>query len=180
MNAKLCKCGAEISRWSTCCHACSVAATVAAATVVEPSAPLNMVGTDTFFHDLEDASDERPGEWAHPCDEEPLKVHYVKRTAEELCERVVEEMCEEAFEDAQDHVKGVAELTSAIEAALIVFNEAQTACSWSPRTGEVFLIPASVDERSQSQDPEEGLGPQAASAVPAEEQADAPTPGQSS
>lgn len=134
-----CKCGQPISRWEAMCGACKDKATVDAAKVVTPSVPCVIVGTDTFFHDLEDAIEDCPGEWAHPCDEELLHIN-PKWLAEDLAERAVENMCEEAFEDAEDHVKGVDQLTTDIAAALERFNAAQTASSWNPRTGEVFQI----------------------------------------
>ena len=137
---KLCECGAEISRWSRRCLSCQEKAIIAAATVVKPSDPLVIVGTDTFFQGLSEAVEEYPGRHAHPCDLEPLKVNS-KRLAEYLAERVVEDMCEEAFEDAASYVNGENDLREAFEAALDKFNDAQTANSWVPRTNEVFVIP---------------------------------------
>jgi hypothetical protein len=113
-----------------------------AAEVVEPSSPLCIVADDRFFGDIEDAIEECPGQFAHPCEEIPLAVN-PKRCAADLAERVIEEMCEEAFEDAADYVNGERELIAAFEAALEAFNAAQTANSWMPLTKKVFRIPKS-------------------------------------
>ena len=138
---KLCKCGVEISRWITQCYACREQAIIDAATKVEPSAPLLIIDSDTWFDGLSDAMDEYSGRWAHPCDDEPLSIN-PKRMAVNLRERVIEDMCEEAFEDAEDQVKGADALEAAFAAALEIFNDAQTARIYFPRVKEVFQIPA--------------------------------------
>jgi len=138
---KLCACGEGISRFSTRCWKCADAAVIAAAERVEPSTPLCIVGSDTFFDDLDQAAEEYAGQFAHPCDKVPLHVRS-KSLAEDLVERAVEAMCEEAFEDAEDSVNGAADLEAAFVAALDAFNAAQTASSWVPNPKQVFQIPA--------------------------------------
>ena len=142
----LCACGAEISRWQIRCRRCGVQAVIDRATVVAPSAPLMIVDSDdTFFSDLEDAAKTHAGQHAHPCDQEPLSIN-PKHLAADLAERAVDEMCEEAFEGSADYVKDEEKLREAFETALEIFNAAQTASSWVPRTNEVFVIPASATE----------------------------------
>lgn len=141
---------AEIPKYWKRCYACEEQRIIDAAEVVEPSSPLCIVGSDTFFGDIEDALEDYAGCYAHPCEEEPLRVN-AKRLAAHLAERVVEDMCEEAFEDAADHVNGEDSLRYAFEVALDAFNEAQTANSWVPVTKAVFRIPASVDTRRMAE-----------------------------
>lgn len=114
---------------------------IAAAEKVLPDVPLCVVGTDTYFMDVEEAQEEYSGQWAHPCIMEPLAIPHPKRTAEGFVEDVVERICEDAFEDAYDHVNGQAELLEAFTKALEQFNAAQTAGSWYANTKQVFQIP---------------------------------------
>ncbi|MDY7525529.1 hypothetical protein [Sphingomonas sp. 10B4] len=99
-----------------------------------------IVGTDSYYQSVEDAADMHPGAWVHPCDSIPLSVN-PKHLAESLVETAVENMCGEAFEDAADHVNGEVALREAFEAALVTFNEAQTASSWQEDTSKVFKLP---------------------------------------
>lgn len=153
-DAKVCACGNPKPEFWRRCDDCRIKAIIDAATEVAPDSPLCLVDSDTFFGDLEDAVEEHPGLWAHPCDREPLAIN-PKRTAADLAERVIEDMCEEAFEDAHSCVNGEKELKEAFEAALVIFNAAQTACSWVPRTKEVFRIPAIATE-AEGRDGEAG------------------------
>lgn len=136
-----CVCGADLSKWRKRCDACREKAIIDAATIVEPDWPLVLVDSDTFFGDLSDAEEEYAGCWAHPCNKVPLGVN-ARHKAVGLAERVIEDMCEEAFEDAVEHVKNEDNLIAAFTVALEDFNRAQTACSWIPRTKEVFQIPS--------------------------------------
>jgi hypothetical protein len=141
-----CACGEELKfASSTKCSSCIDAAVIAKATVVEyDGGALCLVGTDTYFHDMESASDDHPGQWAHPCDSALLSID-PKRLASDFVERAIEDMCEEAFEDAEEHVNGADALGAAIEAALVAFNQAQTASSWTPDIGKVVRIPAAPE-----------------------------------
>lgn len=139
--AKLCKCGTEISKWSTTCQSCRNAATIAKAEVItEAPGIMVIVGTDDYYQSVEDAAEMHPGAWVHPCDSIPLSIN-PKRLAESLVETVVEDACEEAFEDAAEHVNGAKALQESFEAALVTFNEAQTASSWQEDTSKVFKLP---------------------------------------
>jgi hypothetical protein len=165
-TASFCACGVEICRWQNRCHDCRVKAVIAAAKTVEPSAPLHIADSDdTFYFDLSEAAEFAAGQYAHPCDEEPLRLN-AKRVAACLAERAVEDMCEEAFEDAADYVKGEEELRQAFEAALETFNSAQNSSSWIPRTNEVFVIPASADTHPKDGDSTEIEAPLVSGAVP--------------
>ncbi|WP_404711514.1 hypothetical protein [Sphingomonas sp. MMS24-J13] len=142
-----CECG-ELLRFlnQTKCGSCQDADIVAKATVVDyDGSPLCIVGTDTFFYDIESAEETHAGQWAHPCDSELLHVD-PKRLADALVERAIEDMCEEAFEDAEDHVIGAEALGEAIEAALIAFNKAQTASSWTPDVSKVVQLSSAPTE----------------------------------
>ena len=86
-DKKLCECGAEIHRWWKRCYSCQEKAIIAAATVVNPSEPLCIVGSDTFFGSVEEAAENYAGQHAHPCDKEPLSVNS-RRLAACLAERV--------------------------------------------------------------------------------------------
>ena len=140
MGELKCKCGEKMPNFQKLCYSCKDAKTIADAEKVEPSTPLNIVGSDNYFDCLEEAGEQFANQWAHPCTKDPLRVD-PKRCAESLVETTMEWMTEEAFEDAWDYVNGQAELTAAIEAALVAFNEAQTAYSWTPETKKVFQIP---------------------------------------
>lgn len=137
-----CHCGAVLhGSFQKECFTCHDKAVIANATVVEDDGePVCIVGSDTFFSDLESAIEEYAGRWAHPCERAPLAVDS-KRLAESLAERAVEDMCEEAFEDAEDSVNGVAALTESIALALDAFNFAQTASSWNPDTTKIVRVP---------------------------------------
>jgi hypothetical protein len=143
-----CSCGAIISSYQVRCYRCNDAKIIADAEKVEPTTPLNVVGTEDYFDCLDEAAEEFAGEWAHPCFSEPLHID-PKRSAAMLAEQASEWMCEEAFEDAYSYVNGEKELAEAFEAALIAFNERQTATSWTPNTKQVFQIPAMLAQRTK-------------------------------
>jgi hypothetical protein len=133
--------GGSESTCFACQRAASDAAIIAAATVIdEPPDILCIVGTDEYFQDVDDAAERFPGAWAHPCDRVMLHVN-PKRLADELVESAVERMCDDAFEDAEDHVEGTTALGEAIEAALVMFNDAQTSACWHPDLSKVFKLP---------------------------------------
>lgn len=136
-----CRCGTEISKWSSACQQCRNAAVIAKAEILTDAPDIMViVGTDDYYQSVEDAAEMHPGAWVHPCDSVPLSIN-PKRLAESLVETVVEDACEEAFEDAADHVNGEVSLREAFEAALVTFNEAQTASSWQEDTSKVFKLP---------------------------------------
>lgn len=147
-----CKCGTNITKWATSglCSGCSDQQTIDKAEKVEPDFPCCIVGTDTFFQDMEEAKEEFAGQWAHPCHSVPLHVD-PKRTAESLAEQVEEWMCEDAFEDAYSCVEGRSTLIASFEAALIEFNKVQTASTWTPDIGKVFQIPSEAHEAAPQQ-----------------------------
>lgn len=137
-----CACGTVLPgiNWKQC-SVCADAAIIAAATIVtEVPDIVCIVGTDRYFQSIDEAAEEFPGGWAHPCTSKLLSVD-PKREAESLVETVFEHMCDEAFEDAGDHVEGGGALEEAFEAALVTFNAAQTASSWSPDTSKIYRLP---------------------------------------
>lgn len=141
-HVRHCACGTVLAdHFRTRCEPCRIAAIVAKATVTEETPDIVcIVGTDAYFEDLDEAAEQYPGAWAHPCNRVPLGVD-PKKLADVLVERAIEIMCEDTFEDAEEMVGGANALGDAIERALVAFNDAQTASSWDADLTRVYRLP---------------------------------------
>jgi hypothetical protein len=126
-------CGAECPKTWTSCEPCRYQRKLAAAIEVpDDGGPYCAFDGDTYFTELEEASDAGL-EWVSPCD-----VSYPRIDGESVLDNLLNDMHEDASIDDMDGV-------DVFLAAVDVFNKAQRCQSWFGDVKRKIRVPASPD-----------------------------------